>query len=875
MLSSTDDDNSSSSLLMFESLIQRISALISGKDVNCNTQNSISNEIKLCEKSLKKLISTLNISLIISSCVNLHRSSIELLLTLQVISRSLFGLRVSNQYQYQQSQLSGDEVHQMMHDLAYITSTCNQHSMHGIKKTSLKIISLLILKYIQPFSILEFLRGLIALSDEDDKLFILTELPIITVKSDQNSYEHIRRWSKEVFPFLVRHQYPRRGDNLDGWVEYTDSQTILNSHVLDYYVSIESIDDWEEDFILKCCQKGELLFNLLPIIGTCLSSSSSSSSMVVLGLKLATEVIDVIKLHDNKAEIVSDLISMCCKLVNECHDHITQCQRDIFTYDHSITIFEEILSFYERLNSLDWNIYESLLRISCFPAAIELNLPCCRWRKDVIDRHTINEDDPHELIKHRIHELRDDTRQVYRKGKIDNDIEFGHNLIELIQNVSVESNIWQIFESILHSLSAFSNRFGSMISSQILSILINRLQDIPSVHRALVCSMVTCFTSFARYIENLDSQILPFIMSCLSSYDTIDFEYGWFDLRAKQDNSCVVFLQAISVLDISTTIDIESFVILLRNNISNIKHIIYIRDLFRQTRNIFIQSIMAIIQVNLIRYDEDTSRQLLQLLFVELCDDCEDMIIFINACRKYRFIFLQHILLNIDTYLINNMSHVEQLVTLYVDVLPLQKIKDMILLSTHSTHGNIRIWLKHLPEMIDIHGETFVYFISEISMKSNITDFPSIFYCRCLLSVNNNNISFHSMWLHKIFDQNQNFSVKYLSSILMYCQTILTTCHQLESYDITLLTKYFCFLYKNRLSNSLEKPLLDPVNLICQLFHYLPEFISNQVLSVNLQLPNNLVQAVTMGDVKKVKQIFKKMSKVTGLLHVSVLTAIK
>jgi predicted phosphohydrolase len=131
------------------------------------------------------------------------------------------------------------------------------------------------------------------------------------------------------------------------------------------------------------------------------------------------------------------------------------------------------------------------------------------------------------------------------------------------------------------------------------------------------------------------------------------------------------------------------------------------------------------------------------------------------------------------------------------------------------------------------------------------------------------------MWLHKIFDQNQNFSVQYLSSILMYCQTILTTCHQLESYDITLLTKYFCFLYKNRLSNSLEKPLLDPVNLIYQLFHYLPEFISNQVLSVNLQLPNNLVQAVIMGDVKKVKQIFKKMSKVTGLLHVSVLTAIK
>ena len=460
MLSSTDDDNSSSSLLMFESLIQRISALISGNDVNCNIQNSISNEIKLCEKSLKKLISTLNISLIISSCVNLHRSSIELLLTLQVISRSLFDLRVSNQYQYQQSQLSGDEVHQMMHDLTYITSTCNQHSMHGIKKTSLKIISLLILKYIQPFSILEFLRSLIVLSDDDDKLFILTELPIITVKSDQNSYEHIHRWSKEVFPFLVRHQYPRRGDSLDGWVEYTDSQTILNSHVLDYYVSIESIDDWEEDFILKCCQKGELLFNLLPIIGSCLSSSSSSSSMVVLGLKLATEVIDVIKLHDNKAEIVSDLISMCCKLVNECHDHITQCQRDIFTYDHSITIFEEILSFYEKLNSLDWNIYESLLRISCFPADIELNLPCCRWRKDVIDRHTINEDDPHELIKHRIHELRDDTRQVYRKGKIDNDIEFGYNLIELIQNVSVESNIWQIFESILHSLSAFSNRFG-------------------------------------------------------------------------------------------------------------------------------------------------------------------------------------------------------------------------------------------------------------------------------------------------------------------------------------------------------------------------------------------------------------------------------
>ena len=869
MLSSSDYDinNSGSSLLMFESLIQRISTLINGNNINCNTQHSISNEMKLCEKLLKKLISTLNISHIISSSVNLQRNSIELLLTLQVVSRSLVDLRVSNQHQQSSLVLLQHEVHQMMHDLTDIISTCNQYSIHGIKQTSLKIISLLILKYIQPYSILELLRSLNSLND-DDNLFILTELPIITVKSDQHCHEHIYRWSKQVFPFLV-HQYPRRGDSLDGWVEYTDSQTILDSHVLDYYVSLECIDDWEEDFLLKCCPKGELLFNLLHIIGTCLSSSTSSS-MVVLGLKLATEVIDVIKLHDNQTKLISDLISMCCKLINECNDLITQCRHDIFTaYDYSITIFEHILSFYERLNTLDLGIYESLLRISCFPVAIEINLPC-RSRMDVKDRHTINEDDPHELIKHRIHELRDDTRQLYRKGKIDNDIEFGRNLLELIQSVTVQSNNWWIFESILHSLSAFSNRLGSMISTQMLLILINRLHDIPSVHRAVVCSMVICLTSFVRYIENLDSQILPFIMSCLSSYDTIDFEYGWFDLRAKQDNSCVVFLQAISVLDISRTIDIESFVILLRNNLSNIKTIIYIRDLFRQTRNIFIQSVMKIIQNNLMRrYDEDTSRKLLQLLFVELCDDCEDMIIFIHACQNYRFIFLQYILLKIDTYLRNNMSHVEQLVILYVDVLPFQNIKDMILLSTQSTNGNIRPWLKHVPEMIDIHGETFIYFISEISIKNmNIIDFPSIFYNKYLLSVNNNNTSFHSMWLHKIFDHKQHLSVKYLSSILIYCQTILTTHHQLESFDITLLSKCFCFLYKNRLTNSLEKPLMDPVNLICQLFHHLPESISNQVLSVNLNLPNNLIQAIMMDDVKKVKQIFKKISKATELLHV-------
>ena len=381
-------------------------------------------------------------------------------------------------------------------------------------------------------------------------------------------------------------------DSLDGWVEFTDSQTILDCHLLDH-ITVDHITADFEDILLKCCRKKELLHSLLPIIATCLTTtlsfSQSSVILVVIGLKLATEVIDTIITLSNESriKIISELISMFTTLINECNNIIQQCQHNhndnYLVYDSCITIYEHILSFYERLNIIDWRIYESLLLISCYPAAIESNLPC-RHRKDIIDRHTVNEDDPNELIKCRIHELRDDTRQIYRKGYIQNEIEFGLQLIDLLRNISVEPNDWRIFESILHSLSVFLNRL-STISSIIPSLLISRLHGMTIAHRAVVCSIVICFTSSAKYIERLDSEVLPFIMNCLGTYDTLDFEYGWFDLRVKQDNCCIVFLQSISLLE-NRDIDIESLIITLRSNLSSIK-ILFTVEIYLDRQEIY------------------------------------------------------------------------------------------------------------------------------------------------------------------------------------------------------------------------------------------------------------------------------------------------
>ena len=646
-------------------------------------------ELKQKENILKKLMFRVDPMCLVH---RFHDHHLELVLSLQLIERSAksgrFVVRAPEEF---------------MRVLLDVIRTRKNDPL--VVRHAIALIAVLIVKVLNPAAISPLISN--SAADDDFRMRILAEIPSVT-PSNQPERDALTRWANEVFPVIHMHEVL-----VDAWLEFVDAQTIISSSFLETLQTTQV----SEDTLVILCKKPQLSSRLEPFIAHLLSSQSESQ--VVLGSRLLGE------LECERADSLRPMLEAVKRLV----------LTGLFSVHARLGIVENTLQFFEtRKVVMNSQMFELLVAISSFPIGIEKHF--------VLDSDCGDDDASAGGLRRRFQEIRAEIRQLVRSLPVTDDL---NNLQLQLVGQALTMEDWRLGESLLHAFSAQQNRFTQIAGD--VTVALMRTVNLSAVHRTVLNSLMVCGTSFFKYMRASDLYfVLAFALQCLARVDTLD-ESGWFPFRAKQDNSCVVLLQGVGTRE--RTWNIELLTAQITGLIDQIKERLYYRDPFRQSRSIFVRSIVRLVDSG----DPDAGFRLRDFL-TRVCEDCEDLADFVTSCNAiHRPLLWELVFPRLDGFLATNAVGVERIIGSFADMIPSEHIIQSLVLASSSPHFNTMRWMEIAPTIVKHHGARSVLVLSKILAGLRVSQLNAAWFEACLPVVplvDESGIAFHRQWITMI-----------------------------------------------------------------------------------------------------------------------------
>jgi hypothetical protein len=763
-------------------------------------------ELREKENLIKKSIRSIEVADLLKYG-RFNPDSLNLLVTLQIITK----------YITSGTALQGNDAGSALQFLDSIMQIIvNPRTLSASKHQALKLIAALVVKRLRPQSLIEFIRCRPDIP-MDGWMYVLAEIPIVERTLSKEGAELLQRYGLEVLPIL---ESANQLDTLEKWIPYIPGHALYQ---LPWFTEGLIPDPSAlEDILIKCCTKPELQPKLFLI-----SRSLIGTEDKLVGIRVLTALVQE---------------TSTCELPRDIIDSLTKIIRNSFNID----LYESVISLLEELNYLDTDVFELLVLLSSFPSGVENRYPC-RNRKDLIHRQHVNEDDPNDVLKYRFFELREDVRRMIRKAKIMD--ELGEASVNRLKYVLMNGAYWQETESVAHAWCALCAKFPAKADS--VCTMLSQLNP-TTTHRAVLTSVVHVFLGFAKVISRdlLNEKVIPFVLECLGLHDTLDTVSGWYDFRSKQDNSCVGFLHYITadLQHFAGRIDVHAFGQKLVEIFPGIHGVLYDRDPFRQSRDIFVRSVASIVVINAL--STDTGNPILTVLFQMICKDTRDVSNFLKPVHSsYR-----ETLWPIVSPLIERFAYsdgFEEIVGIYASKFSIETIAKLI---TNGPSNRLKEWLPILPQIHASHGARFVVSISPLLMSMNMVDLlrdlPPAWFTDCLASS-----GVEGQWLGRI---NSHVPGDLVAGVCIFYMHALRT------------AQFRTLVLQQTVRLAASQPAYDePLKLLCAIATESgltrEEFEEN--LSAGLgrkasPLPRNeletFYQAIQAGDYRKIRRFIKK-----------------
>ena len=297
--------------------------------------------------------------------------------------------------------------------------------------------------------------------------------------------------------------------------------------------------------------------------------------------------------------------------------------------------------------------------------------------------------------------------------------------------------------------------------------------------------------------------------------DTIDYDFGWFDFRSKQDNSAVGFLHSVASNSAfhdrhrrrcHHVIDVEAIAELVLSHLVGIKQTIFVKDPFRQTRDVLVRSIAGI----LVTYgSEERLPELLRRLCVSVCEDALDMANFVAIAVQHRAVLWEIVRPHIPNMLTMNADGIEDIVAIFADCFSTHDLISMVVSRDPSTgEPGIEIrWLNKIPNIFAMHRQGFLSGVSDSMTRVPLRHVPEKWFTLCLIEGGDAPIS--GAWLSHILRE-PCIPSSLLPAITEFCSHfLLRTAFQKTAQDGVDVVDFFCW-------QSLAHPSHDePLHAMC------------------------------------------------------------
>ena len=563
-----------------------------------------------------------------------------------------------------------------------------------VHRHSLSVLSLLTLRYLAPESLVFFVSGSLSIADFQ-KIELLCNIPFV---GQPGSEPILENWSSEVFRLAIE-----LGDInlLEKWIAITPARDILESKLFQIIQS-RSISEFSE-VIRECCRKQDLLMNVLPLINLLLGTGKMEYILV------GASFIGALYPSKESLEYFSSTKAIL---------------KGSYPLPLRLEFVESCLDLLDSPVTVTMPVAEWLLHATMFPEDLD---SYCLTNTDLGD----DELTPAGL-RQRWLEIREDVRHIMRVFPHDEDFEsvFRDMVCSLPSITS-----WKIQESILHACSSLNRKFPSLERP-----LFNFLRTLnpESTHRAVVNSLIVALTGFLRCVPEDDlSYLIQFALRCLASIPSTE-PSGWFPLRSKQDNSCVVLLQAVAGSD--RRIDLHALLSDLNQNIDGIKNVFYAKDSFRQSRTIFIRSLVGLFKK--LGHRQPPLTELLSII----CGDCLDISDFMHEATESLSLLFPLVRPLLDDFVRGNVTGIESLIGLCCEALSLEEVQNAMNISRSCAGFNVEHWIKVAPMIVKHHGGNFVVWFATIIPFNHVSQ-EWIQTCLARVPLDPARMSFH---LHQL-----------------------------------------------------------------------------------------------------------------------------
>ena len=533
-----------------------------------------------------------------------------------------------------------------------------------VRRHVLSIMSIAILRSIRPESLMEFLSQELSISDLD-KMEILIGIPCLA--TDDGLIAIVKKWSFEVFPSAAR---SRQISLIEKWIPFVSAAEILHSGLL-MNIDLPSIEDYA-DIVRECCKKEDLIAYMKKLISAMLQSGNVDH--ILLGASFIGNLC-----------LGNDSLELLISTTNILNGSLSLPKR--------IEFAENCLGLLEKsLFTLTSPLLEWILIATTFPPDVDNY--SIKLRGDHDDEFCP------ESLHLRFLEIREDMRQILRTQPFADGFE--SMILSAVNRLSYFPN-WRQSEAILHACSAFSRRFPSLAVP-----LIQYLRNIntKSTHRAILNALMVALTAFLKNIQDEDINLVcRFALICLSTFATSE-STGWFKFRSKQDNSCVVLLQAL----VSNGRRLDSCIFLsdLEACINGIKLNFYGKDTFRQSRSIFVRSIVDLAS------HHNSVEQILTKLLPLICEDCLDISDFLSRAVQYKDSLFHLIQPLLDTFIAHNSEGVESVLAYFCYKLGWDELINAICILKKSGGFRVDQWMDVAPIIASFHGPRFIVLLSSL-----------------------------------------------------------------------------------------------------------------------------------------------------------------
>eukprot|EP01036_Dinobryon_divergens_P025610 gene25610-34176_t len=756
-------------------------------------------ELKEKENLIRKLMRDVNPAQVLQSG-RFSLDSLNLLIVLQMLSKFMMTPG-------RLSPLTPDDVASTLYSTVVIAGSPT--TMSASRFQSLKLVAILITQYIRPLSILNFLQQLEGRVSDSQKIYILTEI-VLSLEAPSSSHASsessklLEAYGAEVFPILLNNQ---QFEVLEKWIDYIPGSLIMGSSLFPT-PSFLPLSDYLilEDIMVKCCQKVDLRDYLSAVSVELLRSDQSEFQ--VTGLKFLAALLKRSRIPSIVVYRLTEILQVSSRM-NNGDSSISTTSGSAMLVDMSL--YEAIVSLLEESDVLDRETLSLLVQVSAFPSGIERAYPC-RHRKDIIDRQQVNEEDSNDLLR---------KGAIIADGASDSDAlkMFLSDALRLLGSIrsdhgsSYSQGYWQEVESVIHALSALAGRLPSSLAAESVCAALLGAVSVDSSSRPVVTTTVHAFMAFSPSligsgagVKLFNNGIVPFVIRALSMLDTIDYDFGWFDFRSKQDNSAVGYLHFLASNSAfrahRDVIDVEAFAQLVLSHVGGIKQTIFVRDPFRQTRDILVRSIASI----LIAFgSEDRLPILMTSMCVSLCEDAVDIANFLSTAVQHRMLLWEVIHPHLPTMLAMNAEGIETIVTIFADCFTTQDLLSIVV-----SPGELGIdsrWLKKIPDIFSVHRQGFLSGVSNSVSRVPLRNVPERWFTLCLIEGGDSAIQ--EAWLTRILGES-GIPSSLLSAITKFCvHVLLRTTVQWNAQIRVDVVGFFC-------RQSLAYPSHDePLHAIC------------------------------------------------------------